>query len=323
MKAIGGFFELELPKCSGSSYHPAATALNTGRACLSVILQQEKPRRVYVPYYTCDSLLEPMHELGIEYVFYALNEKLELGESIALAPDELLIYIDYFGVKAEYAQGLRRRWSKQVVIDNTHAFFTRGDASGWSYNSARKFFGVPDGAYLYGPHPSPQLAANTGIAVDYLVDRLVGEQARAYQGFTKYEASIDNSVRAISVLSKSLLSCVEYEEYAQQRVRNFAQYHRAFSSDNTLAIDWAVMETKPAFCYPLLLEFPVNRAELFSKNIFVPWLWRDTLWRSADGYDFEKNISENLLPLPIDHRYGAAEIAAVIAAVKQLAPNPS
>lgn len=318
MKAIGGFFELELPDQPAGGYHPAATALSTGRACLSAILEAEQPRRVYVPYYTCDSLLAPLQERGVAYSFYALDAHLEIQNPPALQAHELLIYINYFGVKQTYARQLRAYWGKQLILDNTHDFFSREDpAQGWAYNSARKFFGVPDGAYLYGPYLGPP-AANDTISVAHLVNRLLGKQSQAYTEFTEYEERIDNAVRGISVISEKLLSAVDYQACSQRRQQNFAQYHHAFAHINSLPIEWDGLQSTPAFCYPLLLPQELDRTELFSQSIFVPWLWRETLTRSSTGYETEKLITKNLLPLPVDHRYDEDHIAKVISAIQRL-----
>jgi hypothetical protein len=319
MKTIGGFFELELSKKLGESYHPKASALSTGRACLSVILQREKPSRVYVPFYTCDSLLVPLKELDIDYTFYSINEQLEISILPDLQPDELLVYINYFGVKDAYAQILRSLWGKKLVIDNTHSFFSiENNSDGWAYNSARKFFGVPDGAYLYGPYNTEVLPANDEISLEHLTKRLVGKQSEAYEAFVEYEKGIDSAIRSISIVSEMLLSTVDYNKCKQQRIQNFAQYHRAFVNINALPIAWEKLGTVPAFCYPLLLQKPIDRKILFRQNIFIPWLWNDVNTRMNEGYELEKNLSENLLALPIDHRYFKHDIDRVVSLIKKL-----
>ena len=56
MKEIGGYFELELNK--NREYHKNALKLNSGRNALIFILMNLKPRKIYLPYYICDSVLE-------------------------------------------------------------------------------------------------------------------------------------------------------------------------------------------------------------------------------------------------------------------------
>ena len=64
-KAIGGYFELELPK--GEEYHKSALSLNSARNCFEYILRVRKYKKVYLPYYTCEVILEPLKKLNIQY----------------------------------------------------------------------------------------------------------------------------------------------------------------------------------------------------------------------------------------------------------------
>ena len=64
MKAIGGFFELELNR--GREYHYDALALNLGRTAFEYILKARKIRKIHLPLYTCDVMLEPVVRAGTE-----------------------------------------------------------------------------------------------------------------------------------------------------------------------------------------------------------------------------------------------------------------
>ena len=75
MNAIGGYFELELRK--GEHYHKNAIRLNTARNCFEYVLRSRSYDKVYIPYYTCEVMLEPIQKLGIDYEFYHINELLE------------------------------------------------------------------------------------------------------------------------------------------------------------------------------------------------------------------------------------------------------
>lgn len=69
MKPIGGFFELEL-SFKGTGIHQHSILLNTGRNALEYILKAKRYQKLYLPYYTCDVLLEPLQRLKVEYEFY-------------------------------------------------------------------------------------------------------------------------------------------------------------------------------------------------------------------------------------------------------------
>ena len=73
MEAIGGYFGLEIPLGNHGFLHSGKLAFKSGRSSLYFICQVVKPKKVYVPFYTCDALLEPLHLLNVEYEFYALT----------------------------------------------------------------------------------------------------------------------------------------------------------------------------------------------------------------------------------------------------------
>ena len=69
MQAIGGYFSLETS--AGEHYHKDAIRLNTARNCFEYVLRARGYSKVYIPYYTCEVMLEPIRKLGVDYDFYA------------------------------------------------------------------------------------------------------------------------------------------------------------------------------------------------------------------------------------------------------------
>ena len=47
-----------------------------------------KHHKVYIPYYTCDVLLEPFRKLGVAYEYYQINANLEIAEKLVLQQGE-------------------------------------------------------------------------------------------------------------------------------------------------------------------------------------------------------------------------------------------
>lgn len=113
MKAIGGYFELE-DKGKGIFPHDNGLLLNTGRNALEHILRSiSNIRRIYLPYYTCEVVLEPIKKLSIPYTFYHINENLEIIDSISLKDGEYIIANNYFGIKDTYISNLqKKKWRK-------------------------------------------------------------------------------------------------------------------------------------------------------------------------------------------------------------------
>ena len=123
MKPIGGYFSLELPM--KEELHKNAIRLNTGRNCLEYILRARQYRKVYIPYYTCEVILEPFKKLGIQYEFYHVDVHLEIKDSPLLKEDEALLYVNYYGLKQRYVEKLAEKVGKCLIVDNTQAFYAK------------------------------------------------------------------------------------------------------------------------------------------------------------------------------------------------------
>jgi hypothetical protein len=309
MNPIGGFFELELPE-RGARLHPRAHALSTGRACMMVMLRHLAPKRVHVPFYTCDAALEPFVLLGIETRTYALDETLFPQNLPALDEGEYILWTNYFGVCGEHTNKIKERFGKQALLDDTHTFFKSGHPRHWSFTSARKYFGVPDGAFLYAPVTlDVQAERFKGVSLTHGLSRGLGHQNESYEEYKQYEQSLDCSVSRISKVSEGLLRGVDISRVIEARHRNFDFLHSALGEHNQFPLRQV---SDVPFCYPYLPHSPVNRDVLYAKGIFVPSLWPDTLTRNVDGFDFEKRISLELLPLPIDHRYTPMDLQPMV-----------
>lgn len=316
MRPIGGFLGLELHKGNKRPYHDAI-ALNTGRSCFLFILQKLKPTRVYLPYFICDSLLQPLINSGMQFDFYSLDTTLELKNPPKLNNQtELIVYVNYFGLKSTYISTLRELYPDQLVVDDTQAFFQLGYPGLWSFNSARNFFGVPDGAYLYSPEKIRQpKRAPSNPAWDHLINGLIGNQEEGYQQFLEHESSLDHQMRSMSTLSSLILNQVDYEEIACRRRDNFNRLHQALGHLNLF--DLNLEEGQVPLYYPFLSSSPL-RQRLIASKIFVPHLWAEVQTRKRKGFDWEKRLARTLSPLPVDQRYNARDMDSVISKVTDL-----
>ncbi len=146
MKAIGGYFELELNK--GNEIHHNCIRLNCGTNCLEYILRAKKYRRIHLPYFTCEAIPDRCKALGIEIEYYHVDINLDPILEVKNTPAAAVLYTNYFGIKNSVAKGLQHQYPN-LIIDNAQAFFCENFENTDSFYSARKYFGVPDGAYLY------------------------------------------------------------------------------------------------------------------------------------------------------------------------------
>jgi len=104
MRPIGGYFELELSR-GPFRYHEAA-AFKSGRSALFYLLSQLRPENVYIPFYTCNALLEPFLQSGVKFTFYEIDETLSPRKLPELQANEYFLYINYFDLKRKKVKEL-------------------------------------------------------------------------------------------------------------------------------------------------------------------------------------------------------------------------
>jgi hypothetical protein len=70
--------------------------------------------------------------------------------------------------------------------------------------------------------------------------------------------------------------------------------------------------------YPLYLENGDEvRKQLQEKKIFIPTLW-PAVFNLCKETDIEYDLAKNILPIPIDQRYGIEEMEYMIEKIKEL-----
>jgi hypothetical protein len=318
MSPIGGFLPLELASAA-EPYHPDAAALTSGRASWHLILRTCRPARVLVPFYVCDAVLEPLAATRTPYVFYPIAGSFRPEPGQEPAPGELLLVVNYFGAMASAVAAIDRALPGRVVVDDTQAFFRRGRPDAWSFNSARKFFGVPDGAFLYGPARDARVLPPSDIAdCDHLLTRLAGDDEIAWEQFKRHEARVGVEPRAMSMVTMRLLGAVDMQRTRRRRQANFEALHGRLGAMNTIELPLDDVAGEGPLCYPFLPGVDVDRARLAAQGVFVPTFWPEIAHRIAPGFERERLFARRLLPLPIDQRYGPDDMARVCQVLQQV-----
>ena len=142
MNPIGGYFSLELAGQKQKFLHSEGVCVNSGRNALEYIfLSLPKIAKIYVPYLTCDVILEPILKLKIPYVFYSINDQLEISDRIILGSDEYILVTNYFGIKDQYIQALASQYADRLIVDNAQAYFCPEFTGVKTIYSPRKFVG--------------------------------------------------------------------------------------------------------------------------------------------------------------------------------------
>ena len=301
---------MELPY--GEEYHKNAIRLNTGRNCLEYILKAREYKMVYLPYYTCEVVLEPFKKLNIPYEFYHIDINFEIKDRFTLKSDEALLYVNYYGLKQRYVEQLAEKIGECLIIDNTQAFYAKPIAGIDTFYTCRKFFGVPDGAYLY-----TEKKLEEKFEQDLSFDRMTSLTKRidlgAEAGYGDFrettKALAGQPIKRMSKLTHRMMQGIDYDLIAQRRRANYQQLHSALGKCNTLCLPLEE-ETVP-MVYPYLAPFKSFRERLIENKVFVARYWPNVLEWTTEK-DIEYLLAYKMQPLPIDQRYGEEDMSRII-----------
>lgn len=319
MKEIGGYFGLELGPVKPDYRFSHTPALNSGRHALEYILRQIEPlpNRVYLPYYTCEAVLEPLKRLNISWTFYRITESLEIAEYPELKEDEYIIVNNYFGIKDAYVDGLFFRYKDRIIIDDTQAFCHPNRFGMNAFYSPRKFVGVSDGGFAWTAS-TKKIKLEQDFSTDRALHLFRRLDAGASQGLDEFrhnnEALSHMPMKSMSRLTRRILETIDYEVLKAKRRLNFETLNQALASENKLDIPDCNTFACP-MAYPFLTDDKMLRKRLIDNKIFVATYWPNVFeWCSRNSIEY--NLAKYLLPLPIDQRYESRDMIDIIKIIK-------
>lgn len=311
MKEIGGYLGLET--FAGEEYHKGLLALNSGRNALAYLIRARDIRKLYIPYFLCDSVSGVCKRENCVVAYYHIDNNFLPQFERELAEGEWLYVVNYYGqISNDQVLQMVSRW-KHVIVDNVQDFFRQPVPGVDTIYSCRKFFGVPDGAYL--ATDADTVVLEQDISKDrmkHILGRFEGAcAADYYKDFKENDHGfLKMPVRAMSKLTENLLRAVDYEEIRSRRNANWAQLHAVLGPYNKLAL------TTPEgpYMYPFYCENGMEiKKQLAAQKIYIPTLWPNV--PDLDGCELEKDYAENILPLPVDQRYDWQDMQRLITAI--------
>ena len=300
----------------GEHYHKNAIRLNTARNCFEYVLRTRGSVKVYIPYYTCEVMLEPIRKLQIEYEFYHINEQLEPAVLPKLNANEAFLYTNYFGLKQECVKRLAMEYGKQLIVDNAQAFYAEPIDGIDTFYSARKFFGVPDGAYLY-TNMTLQQEFEQDCSYDrmaHLLKRIdLGPEA-GYQDFRMNDDALCNQeIKRMSKLTEAILCGIDYESAKRKRRENYAFLENALKDSDLIHLK--LDDEEVPMVYPYLTDNVLLKQRLIDNKVFVATYWPNVKEWTTEGM-VERELMEKMISIPCDQRYGAKELFRIIELVE-------
>lgn len=292
-KEIGGYFALDI---KNGILPEDAIALNIARNCLRYVIRVNNIKKIWVPYYTCPVVWESIKKEDCEMNFYHINKS--FLPQIKFGENDFILYTNYFGICANNVKLLAKKY-KNLIVDNAQAYYMPAYGLA-SFNSARKFFGVPDGAFLYSKNrldKELEVDKSSLERFSHLLKRVDSGASFGYEDYKNNDETLRfEDVKFMSNITKALIKGHDSEFEKLKRIENFNYLHSKLKDINELVIE--LDKDDIPMVYPLLIEKDGLRDKLIKNKIYVAKYW--------DG--IEENIEEQdllnyLLPLPIDQRY--------------------
>lgn len=318
MGEIGGYLGLET--FEGRMYHEELIAVNSARNALVYILRARRVRKLYIPVFLCDAVKRVCRREGVCCEEYHVDEAFLPVFDRTPGEDEFLYVVNYYGQLTDaQLTGMQSRW-KRIIVDHVQAYFRKPLPGLDAVYSCRKFYGVPDGGFAATDARLEESLTGDRSAgrMRHLLGRLEEGGAAHYQEFLQHDEGFDDlPLRSMSPLTRNLLRAADDERIRCRREENYACLSRLLGVRNPLRL------TAPVgpYAYPFYCpEGMAVRRLLAARRIYVPTLWPNVPANPL-ATPLERNMAENILPLPCDQRYGAREMTELADALLDAVRN--
>ena len=315
MRGIGGYFELD--QMINKPYYNNLIELNTGRNALLYLVKARRINKVFLPYFLCNSVSDVLNRQMINYEYYHIKKDFMPVFDRILKKNEFIYIVNFYGqITDDIVVQFKNKYGN-IILDNTQSFFQKPIVGIDTIYSCRKYFGLPDGAYL-----STDADFNEKIEEDqsasrmkHILGRFEGQASEYYSEFKKNDESFKElPVKRMSRLTRNLLGAIDYQKIIESRNKNFKTLNDNFKQTNILDIKIPY----GAFAYPYYVANGIEiRKKLTEKNIYVSTLWPNVL-KNNSQISIEFDYAANILPLPCDQRYGIEDMEYIINNLKKL-----
>lgn len=313
MKEIGGYFGLE--QLIDRPYHINVIELNTARNALIYLVKAKKIKKIFLPYFLCDSVANILKKYSINYEYYHIDKDFMPIFNQELHLDEFLYIVNFYGQITDNVIWKFKTEYLNIILDNTQSFFQKPISGVDTIYSCRKYFGVPDGAYLSTDTTLDEKLEEdkSSPRMNHILGRFEGQASTYYNDFKENDESFKMlPLKKMSRLSKNILGAIDYEKVRLRRHQNFLYLHDNLGNSNVLDI----RVPDGPFSYPFYVKNGiVVRKALAEKKIYIPTLWPNVL-RDNKESTTEYDYAANILPIPCDQRYDIKDMKRIIKELK-------
>lgn len=296
--------------------HTDRTYFNSGRAAFAFLLGQVvKPRKVYLPTFTCWSLVSTMERRfpNIELQFYPVDRELNCNYPEFVHKDELLVFIHFFG----YENKSPLPESEGTLLEDiSHAYISKINHVGdYVFGSYRKILKVADGGFLnsyFNPVYEESLKLDTWLR----------HEAKDWRDVREAENMTDRDWRICDISSQSLaiLLTANHDLIRSERRENELFLMKNISAGEPLLI------YRPNEC-PLLHNRIMGSKEerdslrefLAGKRIFTSIHWPTHKKVLESGMDISETLwlENHIISIPVSHDYNLNDMEYIAESIMQ------
>ncbi|MEH6456402.1 MAG: hypothetical protein V7749_08780 [Cocleimonas sp.] len=309
---MGG--EQELAKWNGYQ-----NITNSGRSSLRLIIEsaQLQNKRVLLPDFLCEVIIDVLREYQVSYDFYKVNKSLQFELPSNIGQYSCLYLIKYFGEVSKSFVNAVSKFNKCIIVDDVFSPYphTLDSPQSWySFNSLRKISALADFSMLYSNRPlsAVNIVHLPGFSeVKYQAKQCKYEYLSTGQGeentylslFTQGESCLVDNKGIYFPSTRSISESISfYRKLDKEQVLRRKNYEIV---SNELA-DFILPISSEYYSFaPVLLA---NRDEvkkgLTLHNVYLAIHWPEI-------YDVGNQLSDFILSIPLDSRYSEDDMYKV------------
>jgi hypothetical protein len=304
----------------------------SGSGALTTLIRELKPRRLHVPTYFCMGVVAALAAPADIGWYRDLPDGVGPRlDTLHAEPGDAVLVNNLFG------RGYREpweAWSREhplvtVIEDHTHdplSGWARASTAAYCVASLRKTLPVPDGAVLWSPRgePPPSPAGTESPAAALKLTAMVLKAAwlhgrdvdkPAFRALQRAgEVGLRDCAAPASAFTAAVLPRLDVWRLRSVRAANARALVRS------LAPGWLPLRHGPPDAVPFNVQLVCGSeaardallARLAGERIFAPVHWRQPVTEFWSGDADAAGYAARLLTVPVDHRYGAADIQRIV-----------
>jgi hypothetical protein len=306
-------------------YIAQSTHFGSGRHALLALIKLQKWPKIWCPSYYCQPVIEAIESFGIQVERYMDSPVLPLSK-LQVGEGEPVLVVNYFGLRTQVES-----FRGFLIEDHTHdllsdwACHSRAD---YCFASLRKTLPIPDGGILWSPQgfeipAEPLLTQTHTLAYQQKLEAMI-LKSRYLAGDNISKQSYRNlatlgestlglgPVSGMSEYSKNVIKDFPIKQWREQRLQNFKVARELLDGHPRVKLLLGEVGCVPFSLNLLFQEASVRdkvKFGLIQSKIYPAVLWPDN----------QSDLSNRLLSVSCDHRYGVSDIKTVAEKIIELA----